>query len=105
MASPLQTAFVQQLCERLAPRGRGWLHLGGSAADAHAQRARSCDLRGAAAAADLQQHMTGWRALAQAAKARGCKVLVDEVGRATGITHGFSMGGAVSGLIVHLSKA
>jgi hypothetical protein len=104
LVSPLQTALVQQLCELLAPSGRGWLHLGGDSADANQQRQRSCDVRGAAAASELQRHQTGWRMLAHAVKAHGCKVLVDEVGRVTGITHGYSMGGDVAGVILHLAK-
>ena len=50
LVSPLQTALVQQLCELLAPSGRGWLHLGRDTAHANQQPPRSCDVRGAGAA-------------------------------------------------------
>jgi len=74
MISPLQTAYLEQLCDALADGGIGWIHVPTSdkgGFDNATTRARSCAL-GVEATNGMQHHYTAAKFLVRSAMSRGC---------------------------------
>lgn len=83
MVPPLQQVYLEQLCDVLAPGGSGWIQI--PTAVGHSMRSGimthgHCDLEASIRLGGAQMHATPLRFLKPMLAARGCAVLVEDVG-------------------------
>ena len=98
MVSPLQTVYIEQLCDALKIGGRGWLHIPVDIPEdhegkfIHGGRSRTCNLQASMRLGGMQMHFTPGRFIKESLAARGCDAQVQRKGDwgiGGGMTAGF----------------
>ena len=78
LVPPLQVAYVEQLCDALAPGGKGWLHL--PTAKRAGDADLGCDLAGSVGHGGMQMHYTPAPHVEDALARRGCGATMSDRG-------------------------
>lgn len=71
MAAPLQTVYLEQLCDALRPGGRGWIQIPTNVS--HMSREETCDMSISEGQGGMQMHYTPIEHIGRSLRRRGCE--------------------------------
>ncbi len=89
MVPALQTVYLEQMCDLLAPGGKGWIQI------PHKTEDPGCDLDESVRNGGMQMHSTPIYAIKNLFRRRGCRARVEDVGNAFVGGTGVSLASAI----------